>query len=629
MINLSRKTQLFVCGLALGGMMFGIGTPKAFAEEFSSSPQSNLVVHYSGIKIGPGADGISNANSARALLGIRDSQNMPSFVIEPEGSQDVQGDYPRAQSASLEQKLMLDWAKHNKSYEGLSEQELELAVQAAIWTSEAPGEIRYALSGMKAIGVQNSEAFMKAVSEIIEYAKQTSDPYHFTFKEAPSKTVSDFEGGKLVELGFLEGSASLSAHIELENQAGIELVNESGEAQTSFSFGTSIFARIHPEAKQVEQLRLKITPSQYLADYQIYSDKAGSTESIISSADPKNKVEDSVELTLPTLNWESEEGEDTKPEQNDSEEAKPDSGEEQTDENNDPNDAESLSIEAIPDVEIDEGNELPTLYVKTSPNDLEIVCSGLPKGSSFNAEDRTISGTPVIEDWKEDELKRGFPVLVTASKDGKETQTRFTIQVRKKAAEQKPEDTKDPNALSLKNPGDKKVIEHEKFPPFVITFAPDSALLRIHNLPNGVSYDSSSRNVFGPAEGIDWKDDVKQYIFEESRTFRPQMRLEHKGAFLEDSFAFEVLRDTDKDGVPDVDDSDDDGDGYKDQVEEYYKTNPKDPNSFPKNVSKEEIQKIEEQLKSCEPSDKNQSYFNQDALDKKQKQDRILDRQRK
>ncbi|KXA07410.1 hypothetical protein, partial [Finegoldia magna] len=65
----------------------------------------------------------------------------------------------------------------------------------------------------------------------------------------------------------------------------------------------------------------------------------------------------------------------------------------------------------------------------------------------------------------------------------------------------------------------------------------------------------------------------------------------------ETEFTIKVQRDTDKDGIPDIHDTDDDGDGVPDDVEKEKGTDSKDPNSKPaeKDTTAPKINRIGDQ----------------------------------
>ncbi|REI21655.1 hypothetical protein DOS78_09530, partial [Staphylococcus felis] len=80
----------------------------------------------------------------------------------------------------------------------------------------------------------------------------------------------------------------------------------------------------------------------------------------------------------------------------------------------------------------------------------------------------------------------------------------------------------------------------------------------------------------------DWRDDLPNKDFEEERDYTVTVTsTDEDGATTTEDFTIKVQRDTDKDGNPDVRDTDDDGDGVPDQDELDKGTNPKDSSDTP------------------------------------------------
>ena len=97
-----------------------------------------------------------------------------------------------------------------------------------------------------------------------------------------------------------------------------------------------------------------------------------------------------------------------------------------------------------------------------------------------------------------------------------------------------------------------------------------------NKLPNGVTYDPTTKTISGTPNVTDWG------TTEESRKFEiPVVVTNPDGSKVTKIVEITVQRDTDGDGDPDVTDPDDDNDGYTDVEETAKGTDPKDPNSKP------------------------------------------------
>ena len=78
-------------------------------------------------------------------------------------------------------------------------------------------------------------------------------------------------------------------------------------------------------------------------------------------------------------------------------------------------------------------------------------------------------------------------------------------------------------------------------------------------LPNGVTYDPVTKTISGTPNVTDWTG------MEEFKKFEvPVVVTNPDGSKVTKTIEIRVERDTDADGIPDVTDTDDDGDGYTD-----------------------------------------------------------------
>ena len=103
------------------------------------------------------------------------------------------------------------------------------------------------------------------------------------------------------------------------------------------------------------------------------------------------------------------------------------------------------------------------------------------------------------------------------------------------------------------------------------------------NVPNGIKIND---NGFSGVIDYIWDDNEEEHVFE--------MKYEENGHiyFLNETFKYILLRDTDKDGIPDKDDDDKDGDGYSNEEELTKGSDPYDKTSVPNGVNQGEAGKF-------------------------------------
>ena len=111
----------------------------------------------------------------------------------------------------------------------------------------------------------------------------------------------------------------------------------------------------------------------------------------------------------------------------------------------------------------------------------------------------------------------------------------------------------------------------------ISTLDPSMIEENIKNLPPGIEYTGMS--IYGEPKIEDWGKTEEKRVYDVLA-----YAVNSAGVRGENRFKFTVLRDTDRDGIPDTTDTDDDGDGFTD-VEELAKgSDPKDPKSTPNTV---------------------------------------------
>ncbi|WP_311479889.1 putative Ig domain-containing protein, partial [uncultured Anaerococcus sp.] len=137
------------------------------------------------------------------------------------------------------------------------------------------------------------------------------------------------------------------------------------------------------------------------------------------------------------------------------------------------------------------------------------------------------------------------------------------------------EPEKDTTAPKINRIGDQTVIEGKPIADVTVTTDDPKATITVEGLPTGVTYDNDSKKISGTPTVTDWgKDEEKDFTVKVTAE-------DESGNKSETEFNIKVQRDTDKDGIPDIYDKDDDGDGVSDEDEKKAGTDPKDKDSKP------------------------------------------------
>ena len=135
---------------------------------------------------------------------------------------------------------------------------------------------------------------------------------------------------------------------------------------------------------------------------------------------------------------------------------------------------------------------------------------------------------------------------------------------------------KDVKAPEITTISDQTVVEGNPIGEITVTTDDPNATITVKDLPNGVTYDPTTKKISGTPTVTDWTST------EETREFTVTVEAKDEaGNTSTKTFKITVQRDTDRDGTPDVTDTDDDGDGYTDVEETAKGTDPKDPTSKP------------------------------------------------
>ena len=285
---------------------------------------------------------------------------------------------------------------------------------------------------------------------------------------------------------------------------------------------------------------------------------------------------------------------------------------EETAKGSDPKDANSIpsiGINPIADQTVVEGNPISEISVTTDTPSATVTVKDLPTGVTYS--NGKINGTPAVNNWGSNEETREFTVTVEA-KDatGRTTTKTFKITVQRDTdrdgtpdvtdtdddgdgytdAEEiaKGSDPKNANSrpaavitpvapTTVSNPT-QTIVEGNPISNVVITPGNSNATVTVDTskLPNGVTYDPTTKTISGTPAVTNWGPN------EETKTFEvPVVVTNPDGSKVTKTVEITVQRDTDRDGTPDVTDTDDDGDGYTDAEEIAKGSDPKNANSRP------------------------------------------------
>ena len=265
-------------------------------------------------------------------------------------------------------------------------------------------------------------------------------------------------------------------------------------------------------------------------------------------------------------------------------------------------DVKAPKITTISDQTVVEGNPIGEITVTTDDPNATVTVSNLPNGVTYDPATKKITGTPAITDWTPTEETREITVTVTAKDDDGNTSTKtFKITVQRDTDHDgtpdvtdtdddgdgypdteevaRGTDPKDPTSkptTSITPISDQTVVEGNPISPITVTVDNPNTTVTVSNLPNGVTYDPTTKKITGTPAITNWTPT------EETREITVTVTAtDTAGNPTTSTFKITVQRDTDHDGDPDVTDPDDDGDGYTDAEEVAKGTDPKDPNSKP------------------------------------------------
>ena len=233
----------------------------------------------------------------------------------------------------------------------------------------------------------------------------------------------------------------------------------------------------------------------------------------------------------------------------------------------------------------------------------------LPDGLTHDEETGTISGTPTVDDWTDDEEERELTFDIdTENEDGSGSTETVTITVQRdtdgdgtpdvtdtdddndgvsdedekkagtdpKDADSKPIEDTDTTAPVI-DVASVIAVEGQPIPPVLVDVDDLDAKVTVDGLPEGLTYNPETKQIEGTiAKADDWED------AEEVRTQSATITVtDEDGNTSTKDITVTILRDTDGDGTPDTTDSDDDNDGVDDLTEKSEGTDPKDAASKP------------------------------------------------
>ena len=265
-------------------------------------------------------------------------------------------------------------------------------------------------------------------------------------------------------------------------------------------------------------------------------------------------------------------------------------------------DVKAPEITTISDQTVVEGNPISEITVTTDDPNATVTVSNLPNGVIYDPTTKKISGTPTVTDWTSTEETREFTVTVEAKDEAGNTSTKtFKITVQRDTDHDgtpdvtdtdddgdgypdteeaaRGTDPKDPNSkptTSITPISDQTVVEGNPISEITVTVDNPNTTVTVSNLPNGVTYNPTTKKITGTPAITDWTPT------EETREITVTVTAtDTAGNPTTSTFKITVQRDTDRDGNPDITDLDDDGDGVADTDEQTAGSNPKDPNSRP------------------------------------------------
>ncbi|HFI0238238.1 TPA: putative Ig domain-containing protein, partial [Streptococcus suis] len=203
-----------------------------------------------------------------------------------------------------------------------------------------------------------------------------------------------------------------------------------------------------------------------------------------------------------------------------------------------------------------------------------------------------LSGTPTVENWGDEELKRTVTIPVTLTRGGETVQVSVPVTIQRDTDgdgtvdrtdgdddnDGIPDgDDKNPKVARSSAPvvraDNGRVTEGQTlYPTIPITVETDdkTPTITVAGLPGGLVYNPESKQIVGKAAKGSWEGNTESKDYPVTIT-----ATDEAGRQGQKVITITVLRDTDNDGVADITDKDDDNDG----VEDPYDSEPKTPNT--------------------------------------------------
>ncbi len=579
MHSLVKKTCALSCGLMLSGCLYVGMSTQAYAQNAQARVEATHKVKYEGSVWEQGkehdvagrtitANYLSLGNKGQAYLLEVYHDGFPKEAIEA-------ANFEQSSEVNLGQRLLLHAAQEMERPQHLSEDEFNFAVQLALWSTKRESGSNLDASHYFDVNITNQEhaaEFLSLVQKLYKIS-EGQNPYVYKLSTEKQEWTKLNDTTLIKRIGKLEGGPLFKGRITSPSP-DLVICDKQGKALSEIGPGTELYLTKKKDSLVQGMQTFTLTPLKDLPHYEVYSDASQKIKLVSDTPIVKpQSTEFSIDVSF---------------------------------------EQEALTIEGLSDLTILEHKAIPDMHIRVSPEGAKITEKTLPKGISFDETKKQVTGIPLIDDWGKTEEKRKLPLeLVAQNPEDKQTsKANSHITVLRDTDKdgisdiddvdddndgfsdeeeiQAGTDPKDKNSfpqktdlpkeeLKLKAPQDTRVIEHKSMEPLKIKVSPLEAHLSVSYIPKGISLSKENQNLYGEPVITDWKKD------EEVRVYSPKIRAEHKDMFKEDQFKLSVLRDTDKDGKPDIEDPDDDNDGYTDEFEIKSGTDPKDPKSYPDN----------------------------------------------
>ena len=308
------------------------------------------------------------------------------------------------------------------------------------------------------------------------------------------------------------------------------------------------------------------------------------------------------------------------------------------------NETPLVPIEEIEESEITNGDQTvkedeAIEDIVITPGEGSTVTVGeLPDGLTHDEETGTISGTPTVDDWTDDEEERELTFDIdTENEDGSGSTETVTITVQRdtdgdgtpdvtdtdddndgvsdedekkagtdpKDADSKPIEDTDTTAPVI-DVASVIAVEGQPIPPVLVDVDDLDATVSVDGLPERLTYNPETKQIEGTiAKADDWGDT------EEVRTQSATITVtDEAGNSSTKDITVTILRDTDGDGTPDATDTDDDNDGVDDLTEKSEGTDPKDAESKPEIADEDNDNSSDDENK---PSDEENKPSDEDS----------------